>query len=72
LPPVVPLKAFPRLAFPFARIRSNYGTPSAFFWFGKLSGDVRYQKGNFKLFFPLATMILISVIGTVLIRLFGK
>ena len=46
--------------------------PGLFSWFGKLSGDVRYQKGNFKLFFPLATMILISVIGTVLIRLFGK
>ncbi len=46
--------------------------PGLFSWFGKLPGDVRYEKGNFKLFFPLATMILISVVATVLIRLFGK
>ncbi len=46
--------------------------PGLFSWFGKLPGDVRYEKGNFKLFFPLATMILISVVATVLIRLIGK
>ena len=46
--------------------------PGLFSWFGKLPGDVRYEKGNFKLFFPLATMIIISVVATVLIRLFGK
>ena len=46
--------------------------PGLFSWLGKLPGDLRYEKGNFKLFFPLATMILISVIATVLIRLFGK
>ena len=46
--------------------------PGLFSWFGKLPGDVRYEKGNFKLYFPLATMILISVVATVLVRLFGK
>ena len=46
--------------------------PGLFSWFGKLPGDVRYEKGNFKLFFPLATMILISVVATVLVRFFGK
>jgi len=46
--------------------------PGLFSWLGKLPGDLRYEKGNFKLFFPLATMILISVAATVLIRLFGK
>ena len=46
--------------------------PGLFYWLGKLPGDLRYEKGNFKLFFPLATMILISVIATVVIRLFGK
>ena len=46
--------------------------PGLFSWLGKLPGDLRYEKGNFKLFFPLATMILISVVATVLIRLFGK
>ncbi len=46
--------------------------PGLFSWLGKLPGDLRYEKGNFKLFLPLATMILISVAATVLIRLFGK
>ena len=46
--------------------------PGLFSWLGNLPGDLRYEKGNFKLFFPLATMILISVVATVLIRLFGK
>ena len=46
--------------------------PGLFSWLGKLPGDVRYEKGSFKLFFPLVTMILISVIATVLLRLFGK
>ena len=46
--------------------------PGLFSWLGKLPGDIRYEKGNFKLFFPLATMILISVVATVLVRLFGK
>jgi hypothetical protein len=60
------------MAFPFGRIRSNHGKPSAFSWLGKLSVDVRYQKGNFKLFFPLATILLMSGVATVRIRLFGK
>ena len=46
--------------------------PGLFSWLGKLPGDIRYEKGNFKLYFPLATMILISVVATVLVRLFGK
>ena len=27
--------------------------PQAFSWFGKLPGDIRYEKGNTKIFFPL-------------------
>ena len=46
--------------------------PGLFSWLGKLPGDVRYEKGNFKLYFPLATILLISVVATVLVRLFGK
>ena len=46
--------------------------PQAFSWFGKLPGDIRYEKGNFKLFFPLTTMILLSVGVSLLLKLFGK
>ena len=46
--------------------------PQVFSWFGKLPGDVRYERGNFKFFFPLTTMILFSVGITILLKIFGK
>ena len=46
--------------------------PQAFSWFGKLPGDIRYEKGNFKFFFPLTTMILLSVGASLLLKLFGR
>ena len=46
--------------------------PQAFSWFGKLPGDIRYEKGNTKIFFPLTTMILLSLGLTLLLRFFGK
>ena len=30
-------------------------------WFGNLPGDIRIDRGNAKIFFPITTMILISV-----------
>ena len=47
-------------------------TPQAFSWFGKLPGDIRYEKGNFKFFFPLTTMILLSFGISLLLKLFGR
>lgn len=41
-------------------------------WFGRLPGDIRVEKENFRFYFPITTMILISVIGSVLIRIFQK
>ena len=46
--------------------------PQAYSWFGKLPGDIRYEKGNFKFFFPLTTMILLSVGVSLLLKLFGR
>jgi hypothetical protein len=46
--------------------------PQAFSWLGKLPGDIRYEKGNFKFFFPLTTMILLSVGISLLLKLFGR
>lgn len=31
-------------------------------WFGKLPGDIRLDKGNIKIFFPLTSMVLISLL----------
>jgi len=41
-------------------------------WFGRLPGDIFIRRGNFTLYFPLATSILISVILTFLMWLFRK
>ena len=46
--------------------------PQAFSWFGKLPGDIRYEKGNFKFFFPLTTMIFLSFGISLLLKLFGR
>ena len=44
--------------------------PQAFSWFGKLPGDIRYEKGNMKFFFPITTMILLSVGISLLLKFF--
>jgi hypothetical protein len=40
-------------------------------WFGKLPGDIRIEKENMSIYFPLTTMIIISVIINLIIRLFN-
>ncbi len=39
---------------------------------GKLPGDITYRKGNFTFYMPLATMLLLSVVLTILLNLFRK
>jgi len=34
-------------------------------WLGNLPGDIKIEKENFKLYFPLTTMILFSLVVTV-------
>ncbi len=41
-------------------------------WLGKLPGDIRIEKDNFRFYFPLTTMILISVVLSILISIFKK
>jgi DUF2905 family protein len=41
-------------------------------WFGRLPGDFYIQRGNWTFYFPLATSILISIIVTVIVALFGR
>ena len=41
-------------------------------WLGKLPGDIRIEKNNFHFYFPITTMIVISIILTLLINLFRK
>ncbi len=39
---------------------------------GRLPGDIVYRKGNFTLYFPLATSIVLSLILTLLFWLFRR
>ena len=38
-------------------------------WFGNLPGDIRIEGKNFSFYFPLATMILVSIILNIIIRI---
>jgi hypothetical protein len=41
-------------------------------WFGRLPGDIRIDREHFKLYFPLTTCLLLSILLTLLFRLLGK
>jgi hypothetical protein len=41
-------------------------------WLGKLPGDIRIEKENFRFYFPITTMIIVSIALTVLISIFKK
>ena len=38
-------------------------------WLGNLPGDFRYEGENVNVYFPLATMILISILGSILLNI---
>ena len=41
-------------------------------WIGSLPGDIRVEKENFRFYFPITTMILLSVFVSFLIWLWRK
>ena len=41
-------------------------------WIGRLPGDIRVEKENFRFYFPITTMIIFSIILTILIRVARK
>ncbi len=41
-------------------------------WVGKLPGDIRIEKENFKFYFPITTMVLLSLVLTLIINLIKK
>ncbi|MGE5583339.1 MAG: DUF2905 domain-containing protein [Bacillota bacterium] len=43
------------------------------FWgIGRLPGDIFYKKGNFTFYFPIVTCIIISLVLSLLLSLFGR
>lgn len=41
-------------------------------WVGRLPGDIRIERDNFRFYFPFTTMILLSLIITLLVRLLRR
>ncbi|HEY9362377.1 MAG TPA: DUF2905 domain-containing protein [Chitinophagaceae bacterium] len=41
-------------------------------WIGRLPGDIRIERENFRFYFPITTMIILSILITVIIRLINK
>ena len=46
--------------------------PGAFSWFGRLPGDIRFESERGRFYFPLASMLVISVALSLLVHLFRK
>ena len=41
-------------------------------WIGRLPGDIRIEKENFRFYFPISTMIIFSCILTIIIAIIKK
>ncbi|HLF35504.1 MAG TPA: DUF2905 domain-containing protein, partial [Cyclobacteriaceae bacterium] len=41
-------------------------------WLGKLPGDFKIEKENFRFYFPVTTMIIISIILTIIVNIIRK
>ena len=41
-------------------------------WFGRLPGDLRFESGSTKVFIPLTSMIILSIVLTILVNLFKR
>ncbi|MFZ5797703.1 MAG: DUF2905 domain-containing protein [Thermodesulfobacteriota bacterium] len=41
-------------------------------WFGRLPGDIRFESGRSKIFIPITSMIVVSIVLTLLLNLFKR
>jgi hypothetical protein len=44
----------------------------AFGWFGRLPGDIRIERETVRIYIPLASMLVISVVVSLLLYLIGR
>jgi H+/Cl- antiporter ClcA len=38
-------------------------------WLGRLPGDIRIERDNFKFYFPIVTMVLLSILLTLIVNI---
>jgi hypothetical protein len=41
-----------------------------FGWVGNLPGDIRIEKGNTRIYFPITTMLIVSILLSLILRFF--
>ena len=41
-------------------------------WFGKLPGDIRIESGRTRIFIPITSMVLLSLLLTLIINIFKR
>jgi hypothetical protein len=41
-------------------------------WIGRLPGDIRVEKNNFRFYFPITTMIIASILFTIIIQIIKR
>jgi hypothetical protein len=41
-------------------------------WIGRLPGDIRIEKENFRFYFPITTMIIFSLLLTLILRIIRR
>ena len=41
-------------------------------WIGRLPGDIRVEKENFRFYFPITTMILLSLVLTLIVNIIRR
>ncbi len=47
-------------------------TPWTLNWFGKLPGDISIEKAHGKVFIPITSMLIVSIVLTIIINLFKR
>ncbi|WP_444916159.1 DUF2905 domain-containing protein [Microbulbifer sp. TRSA007] len=47
-------------------------SPGLFSWFGRLPGDIRVESGRTRFYFPIVSMIIVSLVLSLLVNLFRR
>ncbi|MGK7296028.1 MAG: DUF2905 domain-containing protein [Candidatus Wenzhouxiangella sp. M2_3B_020] len=49
-----------------------YWFPNAFSWFGRLPGDIRIERESGGFYFPIVSMLIVSIVLTIVVNLFFR
>ena len=47
-------------------------TPSLLNWFGKLPGDINIRSEGSRVFIPITSMVIVSIVLTIVLNLFNR